>query len=195
MFFCAGNIIGYFSRRFCYLMLLHITEAVSHMCLIEKLFWKFKGNSHKIFAHRSLPGSHYEKVRIANAVFSLALKSLTKCRYFVLQSVVKNDGNFVCKHKHCNRAITTKQLQRSRYKKWRRFFLHSNLPYLYLVRIQTICFLFAKFLTYPRNKHNNKCFLDLYREYCPRSLHWTYKLGRYLDLGEYVPATVSISVA
>ena len=113
MFFCAGNIIGYFSRRFCHLMLLHITEAVSHMCLIEKLFWKYKGNSHKIFAHRLLPGSHYEKVRIANAVFSLALKSLTKCRYFVLQSVVKNDGNFVCKHKHCNRAITTKQLQRN----------------------------------------------------------------------------------
>ena len=60
---------------------------------------------------------------------------------------------------HCNET-TEKRLS-----------LSSTPPYLYLVRIQTIQFLFGKFLTYPDNKYINNCFFDLHLKYFPRLSH------------------------
>ena len=61
--------------------------------------------------------------------------------------LVKKGGSFLNRgkqeiEKYCNEAITRKPLQQSRCKeaiaKWRYFSSSSTLPYLYLVKIQTI---------------------------------------------------------
>ena len=51
---------------------------------------------------------------------------------------------------HWNKAIA----------KWCHFFLSWILPCSYIAKIQTIWFLFGKFLTYPGNKYNNNYFFE-----------------------------------
>ena len=134
----------------------------------------FIGNSicTSYIVHSPSSGNYYEKVRTANAVFSLVQNSLTTGRYFPLQPVVKEDGSFASKHRRTGKAkkkvsiLIYRIFRDSFFKsctnstiKRRRFF--STFPYSYLVRIPMIQFFFGKFFKCPGNKNNNNCFFPI----------------------------------
>ena len=112
------------------------------------------------------PVSHHEKFGTGNAVFSLAQKYLIKKYYrlvqkyrpyFLVQTFVKKDGSFVCKHrwtenqKSLYEAIGKEPLQQNHWKVMSLFLVFSLFRYEKFVRIQTIHFLFGTFLSYPQS--------------------------------------------
>ena len=121
-----------------------------------------------------MPGSYYQKVRTVNAVFSLAKKSLMKERYLPIQPIVKWDLMLISKGEGEKR----KPLQRSHRKETiSSKLLKSNLIFSYFhFFLILILWEFKEFcLTYTRNKYNDNCFVNLYRE--------DGQLDQYLDLG------------
>ena len=52
----------------------------------------------------------------------------------------------------------------------------------------------VSYFTYPGNKWYNNFFFDLYRKYCPQSLHWPRMVGWYLDLGQCFPVETDKTV-
>ena len=80
---------------------------------------------------------------------------------------------------NCNEAIETKSLQQSHCK------------------VTSFFFIFNSSMFVSREISNNLvslCFIDMYREYCPRSLNRPYKVGRYLDHGQYFSVQIEKAV-
>ena len=145
----------------------------------EKLYWLGRSNALKLVRMAFWP-------TIRTPFVSVWSKIAQRITYFPLYSLLSR--KMVALFVSIGKWEKLKTLQWS-HSKLKSFLLSSILRYLQLVTIQTILFLFGKFLLYPSNKNNNDCF-----EYCPRSSLQHRKLGWCLDLGYHFPVKMEKSL-